>query len=180
MMSHVNGNTSVFIWLVQNGQRHWISKVDNIKDTRLDKLVLTPTLDDDPHLASSFSYQAALIIRRRLLEERPTRDIRFALTPTGEEIATGGMNSAPDKDNRVVMHYRGFIFRPHIPSGWCLRLHDGPRQLESVRSDTIEDCYLRAEERNLLKFAERAPEPPAPEPVKEIYNGPVIRPGDRS
>jgi hypothetical protein len=183
-MSNISPSTHVFVWLLQqNGQRYWIKKVDNLKDPRLDKLVLTPTLDDDQAYASPFSYQAALILRRRLLEDNPLRNVRFSLTPDGDEIATGGTNSAPDKDGRQILMYRGLLVHPGYNTRqgcpcWFVKF---PRHaIESVSGDTPEQAVDRTYERNLQDKAEQAPAPQAPEPEKKIYSGPVIRPGDRS
>jgi hypothetical protein len=178
-MSLINSNTNVYIWLWQNGQRAWINKVDNVKDKRSDQWVLMPALDDDPAYATPYSYETALIIRRRLLEDRPTRDIHFSLSPTGEEIASGSTTSSPDKDNRVVMQFKGVLVRPFIPRGWCVHLFDGPRQLESVRDDTIEGAVNKVIERGQFKFAEKAaPEPLVAPELEKIHSGPRVRPGD--
>jgi hypothetical protein len=98
----------------------------------------------------------------------------FSLTATGEEIATGNVTSAPDKDNRQIMQYRGLLVRPYIPRGWFVKMMDGPRELEPVKDDTIEGAADKVFERGLERFAEKAPEQPAPTPeppVQKKYNG---------
>jgi hypothetical protein len=181
-MSNINGKTRVFIWF--NDPRYpriWVAGVTNVKN-EFGETLLKPLLSDTASEAIGYEYSVALVAKRRFDSEGLLNpaiyEAKFSLTPDGEEIAGHNRTAAPTADNRTIMYYRGFIFRPYTPSGWCMHLYDGPRQLESIKSDKIEDCYLRAEERNLLKFAEKAPEPPAPEPEKKSYNGPRLRRGD--
>ena len=182
-MSNISGNTRVFIWFHDpRYPRIWVAGV-NTTTNKLGEKLLKPILVDAANEAVAYEYSIALIMKRRFDSEGVMNpsiyEAKFSLTADGEEIAGHNRTAAPTADNRTIMYYRGYIFRPYVPSGWCMHLYDGPRQLESVKSDKIEDCYLRAEERNLLKFAEKAPEPPPVlEPERKVYAGPRVRPGD--
>jgi hypothetical protein len=185
-MSYVSGKTRVFIWFTDyRYPRIWVAGVNTVTNPLGEKL-LRPVLVDAANEAVAYEYSIALIMKRRFDSEgimNPSiYEAKFSLTPDGESISAGGheRTAAPDKDNRVVMQYKGVLVRPFNPHGWCVHLFDGPRQLESVKDDTIEGAVDKVIERNLLKFAERAPAPQqAPEPVKEVYSGPTVRPGDR-
>ncbi len=181
-MSAISASTLVFPYFLdpQTGQRIWLTSAET-RTTRDDRKILFPLMDDDQAAAKSFRYDLALIMQRRFREEGlgPQYDLHFALNPTGEEVARSGVTSAPTADNRQVMTYKGLLVRPYIPHGWCVHLFDGPRQLESVKGETIEGAVDKVYERNLQTKAEKAPAPPAPEPPElEVARGPRLRPGD--
>lgn len=185
-MSAISGTTPVFLWVIhpQNGQRIWLHKTETVRNRNND-FVLKPIWDDEDRFAKSYQYSVALIVKRRLESEGVSsfaaHDVRFSLTPDGEQIASGSTTSAPTSDNRQIMHYRGVLVRPFNPRGWCVHLYDGPRQLESVKGDTIEDVVEKVFERNLQGKAEKAPTQPAPDPTKAaVTAGPRLRPGDIS
>jgi hypothetical protein len=185
-MSHISGSTNVYIWTYHpphSGQRAWVATAETVRNN-LGQLILKAELDDDPKCAASFRYDVGIIAKRRFESEgyfNPAyHDFHFSLSPTGEEIASGNTTSAPDKDNRTVMIYKGIVARPYIPRGWCVHLYDGKMQLESVRGETIEEAVDKVIERNLLKFAEKyeQPEPePAPSAPTNSYGGARVRPG---
>jgi len=186
-MSSINGQTNVYLWTYHppnSGQRVWLAGTDTVQN-RLGEKILKPVLDNDPHAAQSFRYDIAIIAKRRFESEGCIDPFQYSfhcsLTATGEEVASGNTTSAPDKDNRVVMHYKGVTVRPYIPRGWCVHLHDGPRQLESAKGDTIEEVVEKVIDRGQLKFAEKfeqqQPEPESvPSAPKKSFNG-RIRPG---
>jgi hypothetical protein len=186
-MSAINGQTNVYLWTYHppnSGQRVWVAGTDTVQN-RLGEKILNPILDTDPHAAESFRYDIAIIAKRRFESEGCIDPFLYSfhcsLTATGEEVAAGNTTSAPDKDNRVVMHYKGVTVRPYIPRGWCVHLYDGPRQLESVKGDTIEEAVDKVIDRGQLKFAEKfeqqQPESKVvPSAPKKSFNG-RIRPG---
>jgi hypothetical protein len=182
-MSNISGNTRVFVWFTDHRYpRIWVAGVTNVKN-KLGETLLRPLLVDTASEASAYPYSVALIMKRRFDTEGVMNpsiyEAKFSLTPDGEEIGGHNRTAAPDKDNRTIMQYKGVLVRPFIPKGWCVHLFDGPRQLESVKADTIEEAVDKVIERNQLKFAEKAPEQqPEPEPEKKVYSGPRVRPGD--
>jgi hypothetical protein len=182
-MSHIGQNTRVFIWFHDpRYPRIWVAGVNTITN-KLGEKLLRPVLVDSANEAVAYEYSIALIMKRRFDTEGVMNpsiyEAKFSLTADGEEVAGHNRTAAPDKDNRTIMQYKGVLVRPFIPRGWCVHLFDGPRQLESVKADTIEEAVDKVIERNQLKFAEKAPEPPALEPEKKVYSGPRVRPGDR-
>jgi hypothetical protein len=161
-----------------------LNKVENVFDHRMAVWVLVPTLDDEQQNATPFSYEMALLIRRRLVEEQPNRDIRLSLTPTGEEIDSGfSTTSTPDKDGRQVMSYKGLLVYPGFNSRqgipcWYCRFPG--HAIESVSGETPEQAVDTVYERNLQSKAEHAPTPqPEPGPVVSKKNSSGrSRPGD--
>jgi hypothetical protein len=184
-MSNISASTNIYPFFInpKTGQRLWLSKVENIRDSRRDKLILTPTLDDDPHVASSFRYDICVRMRERFLEDLPPQyDLRFALTPTSEEVGRASSTSAPDKDGRQVLMHRGLLVHPGFNARqalpcWFVRFPG--HSIESIPGDTPEQAVDVVFERNLQSKAEQAPTPqPEPEPVvKKNFNG-RMRPGD--
>jgi hypothetical protein len=166
-MSYIGPSTKVFIWWYHLDRRAWLAGHEQVRN-QLGELILRPHLDDDPHAAIAVRYDLAQVFKRRLDSEGYLNpaiyQAHFSLTPEGDEIATGVVaSSAPDKDNRQVMTYRGLLVRPYIPRGWFVKMMDGPRELEPVKDDTIEGAADKVFERGLERFAEKAPQP-APEP----------------
>jgi hypothetical protein len=190
-MSNIGPNTNVYIFF--HDPRHgriWVQDTELILNQRGEK-VLKPLLDDDPRYAKSWRYDIAVIAARRFKSEGVLNphlyQACFTLSPSNsaEEIASASTTSAPDKDDRVVMQYKGVLVRPYIPRGWCVHLFDGPRQLESVKGETVEEAVDKVIERNQLQFAEKytqpEPEPVAPSapasPTAKHYEGHRVRPG---
>jgi hypothetical protein len=185
-MSSIGAATNVYIFFHDpRFGRIWVSDTEMVRNN-LGNLVLIPKLDNDARNARSWRYDLAVIAARRFNTEgflnSSIYQACFTLSPSdsAEEIASGSTTSAPDKDNRVVMHYKGVTVRPYIPRGWCVHLYDGPRQLESVKGDTIEEAVDKVIERGQLKFAEKfeqqQPEPKVVPSAKKPFNG-RIRPG---
>ncbi len=186
-MPSINANTNVYIFFHDPSYvRVWVADVESIRNAR-GELVLKPTLDNDARYAKSWRYDTAVIVARRFNEEGVINSsiyqACFALSPSNsaEEIASAPPPQVPDKDGRVDMVYKGVVARPFVPRGWCVHLWDGPRQLESVRGDTVEEAVDKVIERSLLKFAEKHEVPPEPETTPsskpDKYNGHRIRPG---
>jgi hypothetical protein len=184
-MSLISSSTRVFIWWYHDDRRVWLASHEQVRNN-LGELILKPQLDNDPHFAVAIRYDLAQVFKRRFDSEGLLNpaiyQTHFSLTPEGEEIASGvTASSAPDKDNRQIMMYRGLLVRPYIPRGWFVKLNDGPRQLEPVKDDTIEGAADKVFERGLERFAEKAP-PPVPEPepqTKKAFPGYRIRHAER-
>jgi len=185
-MSNISSLTNVYVWFLnpRTGERVWVKKVDNIRDPRRDnQLILTPTMDDEPQNATSFRYDFAIQMKARFASELPPQyDAHFSLSATGEEVARASSTSAPDRDGRQVMMYRGLLVHP----GWntrqncpCWFVKFPGHSIESISGDTPETAVNIAYERNLQNKAEQAPPPqPEPEPVvTKQFNG-RVRPGD--
>jgi len=185
-MSNIGAATNIYPFFYQpkTGQRVWITKVENVKDPRRDKLILTPFMDDDPHVAACFRYDLCVRMRERFLEDLPVQyDLHFALTPTGEEVGRASSTSAPDRDGRQVMMYKNLLVHP----GWntrqncpCWFVRFPGHSIESIPGDTPEAAVDVVYERRLESRAERAPTPqPELEPVvTKQFNG-RVRPGDQ-
>jgi hypothetical protein len=187
----IAATTCVYVWLINTntGQRNWITSVD-LKTNGLGQKVLVPLFDDDQHFAAKFEFQYALIMRRRLNAEGVANPainrFFFSLSPSGEEVASEDVaGSSITKDGRVPMGYRGLLAVPGFDtrtqqSCWYIKFPHST--IESVRGSTPEEAINKAYERGpeALKYAERAaPEAPPEEPKKEVYAGPMLRPGDR-
>jgi hypothetical protein len=186
-MSNISSATSIFPFFFhpQTGQRIWLTGVENRKDPRRDKLILTPLMDDDYRVAKSFRYDFCVRMRERFSEDLPPQyDLHFTLSPgdTTEEVGRASSTSAPDRDGRQVMMYRGLLVHP----GWntrqncpCWFVKFPGHSIESISGDTPETAVNIAYERNLQNKAEQAPPPqPEPEPVvTKQFNG-RVRPGD--
>src|SRR5580704_17459743 len=147
-MSNISASTNIFPFFIhpKTGQRIWLTKVENIKDPRRDKLILTPALDDDPHMAASFRYDLCVRMRERFLEDLPPQyDLHFALSPgeTTEEVGRASSTSAPDKDGRQVLMYRGLLVHPGYNtrqgcSCWFVRFPG--HSIESISGHTPESA----------------------------------------
>jgi hypothetical protein len=185
-MSFIGPATTVYIFFHDpRYARVWVADTDLARN-KLGELVLVPQLDSEAKEAKSWRYDMAVIAARRFNTEGVLNSsiyqACFSLSKdnNSEEIASAPTTSAPDKDNRTVMHYKGVLVRPYIPRGWCVHLYDGKMQLESVRGETIEEAVDKVIERNQLKFAEKytqpEPEVVAP-PAPDKYNGHRMRPG---
>lgn len=170
-MSYISSNTSVFIWIhhpPNSGQRAWLGAYTTPRN-QLGEIFLKPEFFDDPREAKSFKYEFALIVKRRLENEGYMNPnfyaFHFSLNPTGEEVAGGSTTSAPDKDGRVVMQYRGLLVQPgrDVNIGPCWFVKFPGQAIESVRGTTPEVAVDKTYERNLQHLAEQAP-PPEPEP----------------
>jgi hypothetical protein len=185
-MSFIGPSTNVYIFFHDPRYgRIWVADTELLRNN-LGNLVLVPKLDDEARNAKPMRYDIATIAARRFNTEGVLNpsiyQACFSLSPdnSAEEIASAPTTSAPDKDDRVVMHYKGILVRPFIPRGWCVHLYDGPRQLESVRGDTVEEAADKVIERNLFKFAEKytQPEPEVVPPAPtDSYGGARMRPG---
>jgi hypothetical protein len=186
-MSLIGPSTNVFIFFHDPRYgRVWVADTELVRN-KLGELVLKPILDDEARYAKPYRYDMAVIAARRFNSEGVMNSAIyqacFALTASNsaEEIASAQSTSAPDKDGRTVMHYKGILVRPYIPRGWCVHLYDGKMQLESIRGETIEEAVDKVIERNLTKFAEKytqpEPEPVAPSAPKNNYGGARVRPG---
>jgi hypothetical protein len=184
-MSSIGAATNVYIFFHDpRFGRIWVSDTEMVRNN-LGNLVLIPRLDNDARNAKSWRYDLALIAARRFNTEGVLNSsiyqACFTLSPSdsAEEIASGSVTSAPDKDNRVVMHYKGIQVRPYNPRGWCVHLVRDGAQLESVRGETVEEAANKVIERNLFQYAEKY-EQPAPEVAalapKKSFNG-RVRPG---
>jgi hypothetical protein len=187
-MSNNGPSTNVYIFFHDPRYgRVWVADTELVRN-KLGVLVLKPILDNEGKYAKPWRYDMAVIAARRFNTEgvinSSVYQACFTLSPnnSAEKIASAPTTSAPDKDGRVVMQYRGLVVRPYIPRGWCVHLYDGKMQLESVRGETVEEAADKVIERNLFKFAEKftQPEPevvaPSAKPKKD-YGGHRMRPG---
>jgi hypothetical protein len=184
-MSSISAATNVYIFFHDpRFGRIWVSDTEMVRNN-LGNLVLVPKLDNEARNAKSWRYDLALIAARRFNTEgylnSSIYQACFALSPSdaAEEIASGSTTSAPDKDNRVIMQYKGLLVRPFNPKGWCVHLKRDGTQLESIRGETVEETVDKVIERNLFQYAEKfeQPEPEAdPSAPKKPFNG-RIRPG---
>ena len=184
-MSFIGPATTVYIFFHDPRYgRIWVADTELVRN-KLGELVLKPELDDEARYAKPYRYDMAVIAARRFNTEGVMNSsiyqACFALSASNsaEEIASAPTTSAPDKDNRTVMIYKGILVRPYIPRGWCVHLYDGKMQLESVRGDTIEEAADKVIERNLLKFAEKYEQPEsevvAPSAPTNNYGGARVR-----
>ena len=189
-MSNIGPSTNVYIFF--NDSRYgriWVSGTELIKNN-LGELVLKPVLDDEARNAMSWRYDLAVIAARRFNSEGVLNpyiyQACFTLSPSNsaEEIASTPITSAPDKDNRVVMQYRGLLVRPgrDVKVGPCWYVKFPGITIESVRGDSPEDAVDKVFERNLQDKAEKyevPPEPVAPPAASstKVYNGHRVRPG---
>jgi hypothetical protein len=184
-MSSISAATNVYIFFHDpRFGRIWVSDTEMVRNN-LGNLVLIPKLDNEARNAKSWRYDLALIAARRFNTEGVLNpsiyQACFTLSPSdsAEEIASGSTTSAPTKDNRVVMQYRGLLVRPYNPRGWCVHLVRDGAQLESVKGETVEEAVDKVIERNLFQYAEKheQPEPEAAVPAtKKPFNG-RVRPG---
>ena len=183
----IGPDTTVFVRVYHppnSNQRAWIASHETVRN-KLGELAIKPQLDDDPRNAKGMSYQAALILKRRLESENMISNlyqVRFSLHPTGDAVDDGNTTSAPLEDNRVVMQYRGILVRPGVSVNhgrvWYVKFPG--TSIESVRGNTPEEAVNTVYERGLESKAEQAPPPPpAPEPPAPTNNyGARVRPGD--
>jgi hypothetical protein len=189
-MNNIGPSTNVYIFFHDARYvRAWVADTELVRNVR-GELVLNPILDDEARNAKAMRYDMAVIAARRFNTEGVINSsiyqACFTLSPnnSAEEFSSAPMTSPPDKDNRVVMHYKGVLVRPFIPRGWCVHLYDGKLQLESVKGDTVEEAVDKVIERNLFKFAEKfeqpEPEPVAPSAPTKNYGGARMRPGSLS
>lgn len=185
----IGANTQVFPFfhnrgLWTGGERIWIKSVENKKDSRIDRLILWPTLDDDYREAKSFAFETFQIIRRRFNDELPARyrDLRAVLTAgenTDEVDAGQTPVETPYYGGRTVQHVRGLLVRPgHDVRGpaWFIRIfgEDG-KQIDSIRAESPEVAAQNVFDRKIQDRAEKAPAPP--KPVEVNQPGPRLRPG---
>jgi hypothetical protein len=151
-------------------------------------LVLVPDLDDEARHAKAFRYDLAVIAARRLNSEGVLNpniyQAGFTLVPSdsAEEIASGATTSAPDRDGRVIMQYRGLLVRPgqDVKTGPCWYVKFPGQQVESVRGDSPESAVDKVFERNLQHLAEQyemPPEPQVPPAQPTNSDGARLRPG---
>jgi hypothetical protein len=185
-MSNIGPSTTVYIFFHDpRYDRVWLASYEIVRN-RLGDLIMKPELDADPRCAMSCRYEMAIIIKRRLETEgylNPSiYEAHFSLTPTGDEVAAGNNTSAPDKDGRVIMQYRGLLVRPghDVNHGRCWFVKFPGQGIESIRGNSPEEAVDKVFERNLQDKAEKydapPPEPQAP-PAQNPHNGYRLRPG---
>lgn len=187
-MSNISPTTSVYIFFTDPRYgRVWVANTKLLRNKYGD-LVLVPELDNEARFAKSFPYESAVIAARRFNTEHVLNpDIyqaRFTLVASNsaEEIAFGPTTSAPDKDGRVIMHYRGLLVRPgyDVNTGRCWYVKFPNQTVESVRGDSPEAAVDKVFERNLQNLAEKytPTEPPVPPAATtNSYESARVRPG---
>src|ERR1700693_1213471 len=182
-MSNIGPSTNVYIFFNDSrAGRIWVSGTELIKNN-LGNLVLKPVLDDEARNAKSWRYDLAVVAARRFNTEGVMNSsiyqACFALSASNsaEEIASASITSAPDKDNRPVMQYRGLLVRPgrDVKVGPCWYEKSPGTTIESVRGD-LPVAVNKVFERNLQDKAEKyevPPEPVAPPAASstKVYNG---------
>lgn len=181
-----------------DGQKFYFDREVESRD-RFNVPCSQPHFSDDARLARKFQTPIEAVSRRDAFRKMWPRDRFFIESCRGDSdplyesrTADVARTEAP-ADDRVPMHYAGFLFRPASLNRWCIRFSDNIETIYSDPGGSIEDLHTKLTSLfpQLVRFAEHfvPPEPTDAELAAQIRNAQleverarfpgVRRPGDR-